>query len=178
MTGDVEQATMEWLRERQDAETHLKAYLDRASELKARLAQLEAGGPEAPCPTCGRPLADHLGEVRVQLREEWESVVQDGRWWKRRRAQLEDKPEHLRALEAAAERLEAARTRLRRRAPRCCGRPVGSRSGSPAVACCGFARPRTRWKHRRLGRGSSTAARRPHAIGRRWRWPAGWRPRA
>ena len=127
VTGDVEQATMEWLRERQDAETHLKAYRDRARELKARLAQLEAGGPEAPCPTCGRPLADHLGEVRVQLREEWESVVQDGRWWKRRRAQLEDKPEHLRALEgrafrlhaaleAAAERLEAARTRLRGRA--------------------------------------------------------------
>ena len=108
VTGDIEQATMEWLRERQDAETHLKAYRDRARELKSRLAQLEAGGPEAPCPTCGRPLADHLGEVRVQLREEWESVVQDGRWWKRRRAQLEDKPEHLRALEGRAFRLHVA----------------------------------------------------------------------
>lgn len=127
MTGDVEQATMEWLRERQDAETHLKAYRDRASELKARLAQLEAGGPEAPCPTCGRPLADHLGEVRVQLREEWELVVQDGRWWKRRRAQLEDKPEHLRALEAAAERLEAARAAVLREAGRVAERITGGR---------------------------------------------------
>ena len=124
VTGDVEQATMDWLRERQDAETQLLAYRDRARELKARLAQIEAGGPDAPCPTCGRPLADHLKDVRVQLREEWESVVQDGRWWKRRREQLEGKPEHLRALEGrgirvsaavetGAERVERVRARVR-----------------------------------------------------------------
>jgi len=123
VTGDVEQATMEWLRERQDAETTLQAYRDRARELKQRLAQIESGGPDAPCPTCGRPLADHLSDVRIQLREEWESVVQDGSWWKRRREQLEDKPEQLRALEGralrmhavmegAAERLEVARARV------------------------------------------------------------------
>ena len=124
VTGDVEQASMDWLRERQDAETQLLAYRDRARELKARLAQLEAGGPDAPCPTCGRPLADHLKDVRVQLREEWESVVQDGQWWKRRREQLEGKPEHLRtlegrglrvsaALESGAERVERVRARVR-----------------------------------------------------------------
>jgi exonuclease SbcC len=124
VTGDVEQATMEWLRERQDSETQLLAYRDRARELKARLAQIEAAGPDAPCPTCGRPLADHLKDVRVQLREEWESVVQDGRWWKRRREQLEGKPEHLRgleghgvrvgaAVESGAERVERVRARIR-----------------------------------------------------------------
>ena len=126
VTGDTEQATMEWLRERQDAETTLQAYRDHARELKARLAQLDAGGSEAPCPTCGRPLADHLSDVRIRLREEWESIVQDGSWWKRRREQLEDKPEHLRTLEGrtlrlhaatqrAAERLEVARRRVRER---------------------------------------------------------------
>ena len=124
VTGDGEQASMEWLRERQDAETQLQAYRDRARELKARLAQIQAGGPDAPCPTCGRPLADHLRDVRVQLREEWESVVQDGIWWKRRREQLEGKSEHLRALEgravrvhaaveSGAERVERVRTRVR-----------------------------------------------------------------
>jgi hypothetical protein len=124
VTGDVEQASMDWLRERQDAETQLLAYRDRARELKARLAQIQAGGPDAPCPTCGRPLADHLKDVRVQLREEWESVVQDGRWWKRRREQLEGKPEHLRglegrgvrvsaAVESGAERVERVRARIR-----------------------------------------------------------------
>lgn len=124
VTGDVEQASMDWLRERQDAETQLLAYRDRARELKARLGQIERGGPDAPCPTCGRPLADHLQDVRVQLREEWEAVVQDGRWWKRRREQLEGKPEHLRSLESrgvrvaagvesGAERVERARMRVR-----------------------------------------------------------------
>jgi hypothetical protein len=124
VTGDVEQASMDWLRERQDAETQLLAYRDRARELKTRLAQIEEAGPDAPCPTCGRPLADHLKDVRVQLREEWESVVQDGLWWKRRREQLEGKPEHLRALEghglrvaaaveSGAERVERVRARIR-----------------------------------------------------------------
>jgi exonuclease SbcC len=124
VTGDVEQASMDWLRERQDAETQLLAYRDRARELKARLAQIQAGGPDSPCPTCGRPLADHLKDVRVQLREEWESVVQDGLWWKRRREQLEGKPEHLRglegrgvrvgaAVESGAERVERVRARVR-----------------------------------------------------------------
>jgi DNA repair exonuclease SbcCD ATPase subunit len=108
VTGDIEQATMDWLRERQDAETQLQAYRDRARELRTRLAQLESGGPDAPCPTCGRPLADHLKDVRVQLREEWESVVQDGSWWKRRREQLEGKPEHLRAIEGRGVRVNAA----------------------------------------------------------------------
>ena len=141
VTGDVEQATMDWLRERHDAESQLQVYRDRARELKARLTQIQAGGPDAPCPTCGRPLADHLKDVRVQLREEWESVVQDGSWWKRRREQLEGKPEHLRALdgrgvrvhaavETGAERVERVRTRVRELAA--VGiEPRGDEAGSP-----------------------------------------------
>jgi len=143
VTGDVEQATMDWLRERQDAESQLQAYRDRARELKARLTQIQAGGPDAPCPTCGRPLADHLKDVRVQLREEWESVVQDGSWWKRRREQLEGKLEHLRALEGqgvrvnaavetGAERVERVRARVRELAA--VGvEPRGDEAGSPEV---------------------------------------------
>ncbi len=44
VAGDLEVANMDWLRERQDAETHLLAYRDRARELKDRLKQLEGGG--------------------------------------------------------------------------------------------------------------------------------------
>ncbi len=124
VAGDLEVATMEWLRERQDAETTLQAYRDRARELRARLRQLEAAGPQAPCPTCGRILEAHHDEVLATLRDEWESVVQDGRWWKQRREQLELKPETLRnleqrsvrlqaALDAASERAELLRVRLR-----------------------------------------------------------------
>jgi exonuclease SbcD len=124
LDGDLEVATMDWHRERQDADTTLHAYRDRARELRARIRRMESAGPEAPCPTCGRVLEGHYDEVLQELREEWESVVQDGRWWKSRWEQLELKPLHLQelelraltlhaALEAGSERVEVLRTRLR-----------------------------------------------------------------
>ncbi len=122
--GDLEAATMEWLRERQDAETNLLAYRDRARALRARLRSLEEAGPDAPCPTCGRELGRRYEEVIAELREEWEAIVQDGSWWRRRWEQLEMKPQHIQelegrslrlhaALEAGAERVELLRARLR-----------------------------------------------------------------
>lgn len=106
--GDLEVAIMDWHRERQDAETTLHAYRDRARELKARLRHLETAGPTAPCPTCGRVLESHYDEVKGELQAEWEAVVQDGSWWKRRWEQLELKPTHLQDLEQRSLRLHAA----------------------------------------------------------------------
>lgn len=106
--GDLEVATMDWLRERQDAETTLHAYRDRARGLRVRLRKMEAAGPEAPCPTCGRVLQSHYEEVLSELTDDWESVVQDGSWWKSRWEQLELKPEHLQELEGRSLRLHAA----------------------------------------------------------------------
>ncbi len=136
--GDVVAAMMDWLRERQDAETTLQAYRDRARELRTRLRQVEEAGADAPCPTCGRVLADHHEQVLAELREEWEAVVQDGSWWRSRWAQLEGKPESLRdlerlavrlhaALETAAERVELLRTRLGRESGN--GGPASSTTG-------------------------------------------------
>ena len=124
VAGDLEVQTMDWHRERQDAETHLRAYRDRARELKQRLEALEAAGEHAPCPTCGRELQEHLETVRGFLRDEWDSVVQDGTWWRRRSDQLERMPESLREVESQsirmhaeveglAERVEMARSALR-----------------------------------------------------------------
>lgn len=114
---------MGWLRERQDAETTLNAYRDRAREVRARVKKMEEAGPDAPCPTCGRVLESHYQDVLTELTEEWESVVQDGSWWKSRWEQLEPKQPHLQelegkslrfhaALEAGAERVELLRARL------------------------------------------------------------------
>lgn len=121
--GDLEVATMDWHRERQDAETTLNAYRDRARELRDRIRRMESAGPEAPCPTCGRVLESHYDEVLADLRDQYESVVQDGSWWRSRWEQLEPKPEHLQelerrsltlhaALEAGSERVELLRARL------------------------------------------------------------------
>jgi DNA repair exonuclease SbcCD nuclease subunit len=106
--GDLEVATMDWHRERQDAETTLYAYRDRARELRTRIRRMESAGPEAPCPTCGRVLETHYDAVLAELRDEWESVVQDGSWWKSRWEQLEPKPVHLQELERRSLRLHAA----------------------------------------------------------------------
>lgn len=126
VAGDLEAATMEWLRERQDAETHLHTYRDRARELRDRIRELEDSGPEGSCPFCGRGLGDHYDDVMKELRDEWERMVQDGSWWRRRREQLELKPSGLRdiegrsvrlraAVEECAERLERSRFELRER---------------------------------------------------------------
>ncbi len=106
--GDLEVASMDWHRERQDAETTLHAYRDRARELKARIRGMETAGPTAACPTCGRVLEGHYGEVMGELRDDWEAIVQDGSWWRRRWEQLEPKPAHLQDLEGRALRLHAA----------------------------------------------------------------------
>ena len=42
--GDLEVATMDWHRERQDAETTLHAYRDRARELRTRIRRMESAG--------------------------------------------------------------------------------------------------------------------------------------
>lgn len=124
VTGDMEAATMDWHRERQDAETHLQAYRDRAREMRHRINTLKKLGPESACPTCGRVLAESAEKVLRELNEEWENLVQDGQWWRRRWEQLEEKPEDLRTLEGRSlrlnsemedctERLERARSALR-----------------------------------------------------------------
>lgn len=105
--GDAEAATMAWVRERQDAETRLLLYRDRERELRGKLKSTDEAGEDGPCGTCGRELGDRAGVVRDALREEWESVVQDGRWWRRRRDQLEGKADDLQASENRAMALVA-----------------------------------------------------------------------
>ncbi len=106
-SGDLEAKALEWARERQDAESHLHAYRSRALELRKRLRTLEEQGEASACPTCGRTLGADLPQLLRALREEWDSVVQDGQWWARRREQLEEKPEELRRMEETALRLHA-----------------------------------------------------------------------
>jgi hypothetical protein len=115
VSGEVELANLAWMRERQDAETQLQTYRDRARELRTRIADLESAEDDAPCPTCGRALADHLEDVLSDLRDEWESLVQDGSWWRRRREQLEEKPDPLQQLEERSLRLRDATEKLVKR---------------------------------------------------------------
>jgi len=155
--GDLEARMLEWARERQDADSKLLAYRDRARELRQRLQSLEAEGERAPCPTCGRSLGSDHADLTGRLRDEWEALVQDGRWWKRRREQLEEKPEDLRrmeeeslrlhaAVETAAELLERLRERERSAGagPRPDGGPTPRLAGGPIRAAPDPGRPDVR----------------------------------
>ncbi len=97
-----------WQQDRQEVRTRLQTYKDRTAELQQQLDQLREAGPEGTCPTCGRPLHDHYSQVLTDLEDEWESLVQDGKWLKKREGQLAEKPEAL--VEA-----ERARTELKGR---------------------------------------------------------------
>ena len=136
--GDLEAGMVAWVRERQDAETRLLLYRDRGRELQARLKQVDQAGSEGSCGSCGAPLGDRLETVRQAGKEEWEGVVQDGRWWRRRLDQLERKPSDLKALELRALALSAAAAELaEQQERRIAGRRVRARIHAEAVEITG-----------------------------------------
>lgn len=105
---EVDRQHRDWVERRQEATTKLQTYRDRAQELKEQITGLHAAGPDGICPTCQRPLGGHFDTVVGKLEDEWETLVQDGKWLKHRVDQLKEKPEELIAAEAA--RAEARRT--------------------------------------------------------------------
>ena len=153
--GEMEAGNLEWARSRQDAESRLQAYRDRAREIRSRIRELEREGEAAGCPTCGRPVGKALPGLLATLKEEWEGVVQDGRWWKRRREQMDGKPEGLRRLEGQALALQARLESLSEQVER--------------------ARERRRWKGKD-GSGAVPVGRGETVDGKGWDVPARDRP--
>ena len=124
--GEAEVRTLQWASDRQEAETRLQYYRDQARLLRRRLSALD--GTDASCPTCAQPLNEVRDRLRSRLQEEWETLVQDGKWWKRRREQLEDRPDELKELEGRALRLRA---RVNDLAQQVQGRPASHRATVP-----------------------------------------------
>jgi exonuclease SbcC len=117
--AELEERKTAWLRDRQDAETKLQGYRDRAHELKEQTRQVRQMGRESPCPTCGRPLGDDFERMLDELEEQWVSVVQDGKWWAARAEQLEAKPEEVGEREERVRALSAEVDDRARRLARC-----------------------------------------------------------
>jgi exonuclease SbcC len=96
-----------WQQARQEVRTRLQTYKDRTAELQQQLDQLREAGPEGTCPTCDRPLHDHFDQVMQALEDEWESLVQDGKWLKKRESQLAVKPAALAEAEQGKAELQS-----------------------------------------------------------------------
>lgn len=106
---EVEVARTAWLRDRQDAETKLQGYRDRALELQEEMRRLRALGREGICPTCQRPLGEDHARLLATMEEQWAEVTQDGSWWRQRHDQLAKAPTDLTDLES---RLREVREQL------------------------------------------------------------------
>src|SRR5690606_10684546 len=107
LEGELEERKTAWLRDRQDAETKLQAYRDRAVELQEEVRRIRAAGPDGQCPTCQRPLGSDFQRLLASMEEQWAEVTQDGKWWRSRHEQLATKPEEVASLEARAAELES-----------------------------------------------------------------------
>lgn len=107
-----ESATSRWQRDIQDVEARLRILLNEADELKRRIGQLEAEGPEGACPTCERPLGAEYERVLGQVRGRWEEVVQDGKWHRKRQSQLNEEPADVAAAKAELAEARAEKERL------------------------------------------------------------------
>lgn len=113
----LEEKKTSWLRDRQDAETKLQSYRDRAVELQDEVRRVRGAGPEGKCPTCQRPLGADYERLIASLEEQWAEVTQDGRWWRSRHDQLAEKPSEVAELETrAAEAAERVEEKARRHA--------------------------------------------------------------
>jgi DNA repair protein SbcC/Rad50 len=108
-----------WLTDKQDAFTKLGNYRERAAELKAQIAEIERLGPEGICPTCGRPVGKDYARLLEELREQWTSLVQDGKWWAKRYEQVEEKPAEVGDLEVLLRQLGEAVEDRSRKLTRC-----------------------------------------------------------
>lgn len=108
-----------WLRDRQDAETKLQGYRDRAAELREQIRHLRETGEEGVCPTCRRPLGGEREGLVGSLEDQFTEVTQDGRWWRSRVEQLADPPADIAEQEERLAAVEARVADRSRRQARC-----------------------------------------------------------
>ncbi|HEX6925702.1 MAG TPA: SMC family ATPase [Longimicrobiaceae bacterium] len=115
----LEERKTSWLRDRQDAETKLQSYRDRALELQEQLRKVRAAGRDGLCPTCQRPLGADYERLLASLEDQRAEVTQDGKWWRGRHEQLLQKPSEVAELEEAVRRLEERIADRERKRARC-----------------------------------------------------------
>ncbi|HSL70235.1 MAG TPA: SbcC/MukB-like Walker B domain-containing protein, partial [Longimicrobiales bacterium] len=89
----------DWTQQKQHVTTQLQEHLARFDELETQLGQLRAAGPDGTCPTCTRPLGKEFDKVIGLLDDQLTEVKQNGKWLRKREAQLKSKPEELTAAE-------------------------------------------------------------------------------
>jgi DNA repair exonuclease SbcCD ATPase subunit len=115
----TDQLQDEWSQKRQDVDTRLLAAQRRAEELQRHIERLSSAGGGGTCPTCNRPLAEHVDDVLGRMDDEYYVLTQDSKWLSQRQTQLARKPPELMEAEGRTARLRSAVDDRTARAARC-----------------------------------------------------------
>ena len=102
----AEELRAAWVRDRQDAESTLRALLNEHKDLSEQRERLQAAGKEGDCPTCGRPLEDKHEHVLDFLERKLEEVMGNGQYYRQRQTQLRQEPADLVTLEERVKGVE------------------------------------------------------------------------
>lgn len=105
----------DWVRDRQEAETLLSQKRDEYADVKIQYDRIRELGPDAPCPTCLRPLGASHAALLEELGDKLETLRVEGLYFKQRGEQLHAEPDDLRALDAARAESDTAVRQLERR---------------------------------------------------------------
>jgi DNA repair protein SbcC/Rad50 len=113
--GKLEARRTEWVRDRQEVETRLRALREQYSELRAQRDGLVKLGEEGNCPTCTRQLGVHYRDVLDVLERQIETVQADGSYFRSRLEQLERMPADIAHLDELRRKLQLDVGQLERR---------------------------------------------------------------
>lgn len=113
--GKLELRRTEWVRDRQEVDTRLRALRVQYAELRDQRDKLLQLGEEGVCPTCTRPLGTHFRDVLEVLERQMELVEADGAYFKSRLEQLEKMPADIEHLDELRKKLQAETGQLERK---------------------------------------------------------------
>ncbi len=105
----------DWVRDRQEVDTRRVQKREEYTDIKSQLDRLRELGPDAPCPTCLRPLGAGHATLMDELSDKLDALKLDGHYLKQRTEQLQPEPDDLRTLDAARAEQETALRALERK---------------------------------------------------------------
>jgi exonuclease SbcC len=105
----------DWVRDRQEVDTRRVQKREEYTDIKSQLDRLRELGPDAPCPTCLRPLGAGHATLIDELSDKLDALKLDGQYLKQRTEQLQPEPDDLRALDAVRAEHELALRALERK---------------------------------------------------------------
>lgn len=104
--GKLESRRTEWVRDRQEVDTRLRALRAQYAELRDQRDRLLQLGEEGACPTCTRPLGEHFRNVLDVLERQMETIEADGAYFKSRLEQLQAMPADVEHLDEVRKKIQ------------------------------------------------------------------------